>query len=296
MQESRVPCEVAPKKFDDFQYEVSADGTTALIPVGDDSVHGIWKIPIAQLGWAREMMPVFLKRLPDLEPVEVARQRQIRHQSRYMKAKLTVEQRQSFEKELSELDEQIARRYTPVPRYCLMKWTERRDIPVHRLYVTSDDAADVEAIDGDYLNFCPVKVRIILGPVPDKDGIAGGRGETVESIIEVSNLQIVRMAEDHRQEHQTKFEDRMLQFKYSPQGDISTTPLRVMPNWDLGKRTGCHGLLEGDAPVIIDCGKSAPATLDERRDLGLIDSARCGRVGRARDKEADAIRRRWMGR
>ena len=307
LRESRLPEEVVPPTVDDFPYEVSADGTTALIPVGNDDAHGIWKLPVVQLGWARSIMPVFLKRLPDLEPVEAARQRQIKHQSHYMKAKLSSEQMKNFEKELKDLDEQVSRLYKPVPRYCLMKWTSRRDIPVHRMYVgVLDEGAEVTAIDGDFLNFCPVKVRIILEPVPDKDGIAGGRGKSSESVVMRNNLQIVPPSS----ELQINFERSMLQFKWTDKHDDvvasnavdawgnvvwagkpqsgKTGGLTIQPNWDLGKRTGVYGRIE-------DCGKSAPATEHERRDLGMVDSAKCGRTGRRRDKEADAIRRKWRG-
>src|ERR1700730_13298660 len=39
MQESHVPPEVVPTNPDDFQYEVNGD--VALIPVGDETAHGV---------------------------------------------------------------------------------------------------------------------------------------------------------------------------------------------------------------------------------------------------------------
>jgi hypothetical protein len=277
MQESRLPAEVAPKTFDDFKYTVSADGTTALIPVHDADVQMIWKIPIAQLGWARSIMPVFLKRLPDLEPPEVARQRQIRHQSHYLKAKLSYEQLQSLEKELNDLDEQVARLYKPIVRYCLLKWTPKQDIPVHRLFVGVDEDSEVEAINGDFLDFTNTKVRMILEPVADKDGIAGGRGETETRIVEIPNLQGVPRSE----EQQAMFEKGMLQFKWTMQGDISQKPLRVLPNADLGKRTW-----NGDTGRIEDCGKHFPSA-------ETYSPERFAR--RASTLNPDVIRARWRG-
>jgi hypothetical protein len=284
MQESHLQPEVTPTPHDDFPHEISADGTTALIKVGEGEVHGIWKIPVSQLPWARTVMPVFLKKLPDLEPVEVTRQRSIRHQARYMKAKLSVEQLKGFEKELKDLDAQVARLYTPVARYELMKRTPRKDIAVHRLYVGASDDAEVEvkAVDGDFLNFCPVQIRVTLEPVV-KDGIAGGRGETETRIVEMSNIQIVPRSEEQQQ----KFEKGMFQIKHNDHGELvspyasdgqggvvrtgngqrgHSSGLGINPNWDLGKRTGVEG------GRVEDCGKSAPLTKDESREWGLLQA------------------------
>jgi len=286
MQECRVPVEVAPIKQDDFPHKISADGTTALIQVGDDTAHGIWKIPASQLSWAKEMMPVFLKRLPDLEPPELKRQREIRHQARYMKRKLSQEQLKSFEQELADLDAQVARLYPPVPRFCLMRWTPKRDIPVHRLFTGVDDDTEIEPIDGDFLNYCTVKVQVTLDPVADEDGIAGGRGTTETRIIEVNNFRIVPMSPDK----QEKFEDGHFQYRYVVNkngietSEVDESPLRVRPNADLGRRTGVEGRIE-------DCGAFHPLTARETIKFGLQPEIQSTRL--AERQAVDRIRRKW---
>lgn len=282
----KLPVEVAPTKLDDFEYTISADGMVALIPVGDDTARGIWKIPANQLSWAREMMPVFLKQLPDLEPVELKRQREIRHQMRYLGRYMTQEYLLGLQKEVATLDAQVARLYQPIARYCLMKWTPKRDIPVHRLYVGVDDDTEVEAVDGDFLNFCPVRVQVILDPVADADGIAGGRGATETKIIEVANLRIVPMSADK----QEKFEKGLYQYRYIVNKNGVETPevdegsLKVRPNADLGRRTGVEGRIE-------DCGPFQPLTARETIDFGLSHEIQSTKL--AERQAVDRIRRKW---
>jgi hypothetical protein len=285
MQESRISPEAEPKSADGFEYVVNGD--TALIKVGDEKAHAIWRIPVAHLDWAKEQFPVWLRRLPDLEPPELARQREIKHQLRYLSRYLTDEQKTSLRKEVDDLSSQVDKAYTPVPRYCLMRSAGGRDTPVHRLFVNAGDDDEVGAINGDFLDYTTTKVKVTLEPVPDKDGIAGGRGESETRIVEVSNLQIVPMSEAK----QADFEKSLLQYKITLQGDISETPLKVMVNWDLGKRTGVYG-------QIMDCGESAPLKRSEEYSPERFEGMPIKTLTPDTPRQGlnvDALRRKWRG-
>lgn len=297
MQENRVPPEVVPETSDGFEYTISEDGSTALISVGDEKVHAVWCVPVASLDWARAQFPVWLRRLPDLEPPELQRQRAIKHRLRYLGRYMTKDQKGSLQKEVADLDEQVKRAYEPLPRYCLMKSQDGRDVPVHRLFLDADDA-EIEAIDGDFLNFCPVKIRVTLEPVVD-DGIAGGRGVAETSVVEVSNLQIVKSSE----EKQEKFERGFLQFKRNSKGELvapvafylsegmvrsdngqagHSNGLTVRPNADLGQVCNtAEGRFE-------NAGKFAPVRPSEE-----YAPERFGRKRPQRTLDADTIRRAW---
>jgi hypothetical protein len=191
-----------------------------------------------------------------------------------------------LQKEVADLDEQVARLYQPIARYCLMKWTPKRDIPVHRLFTGVDDDTEIEPVDGDFLNYGTVKVQVTLDPVADKDGIAGGRGETETRIIEVNNLRIVQMSPDK----QEKFEDGHFQYRYVVNkngietSEVDESPLRVRPNADLGRRTGVEGRIE-------DCGAFHPLTARETIDFGLSHEIQSTRL--AERQAVDRIRRKW---
>lgn len=277
MVESKLPPEVTPAESDDFEYTVNGD--VVLIPVGDETAHGVWKLPLSQLSWARSMFPVFLKQLPDLEPVELLRQREIKHRLRYLRKYLTQEQLASLKKEIDDLDARAAECYKPVPRYCLMKSTPKRDVAVHRLFIAATEDDEVTAVNGDFLNFYTVKIRMTLEPVIQNGVCAAQRSEPVTREITVNNLQIVPMSA----EHQEKFEAGHLQYKATPQGDISERTLRLLPNADLGKRTGVNGRVE-------DCGRMAPLSAEEQ-----YAPERFTRKPVQRSLNPDVIRRRWRG-
>ncbi len=103
----KLPPEFAPTIDDGFEHTVNGD--VALIPVGDNDVHAVWRIPVAYLDWARAQFPVWLKRLPDLEPIELKRQREIKHQLHYMRRYMTTDQLASLRKEVNNLDAQVKR-------------------------------------------------------------------------------------------------------------------------------------------------------------------------------------------
>jgi hypothetical protein len=158
---------------------------------------------------------------------------------------------------------------------------------VHRLFVNAGDDDEVGAINGDFLDYTTTKVKVTLEPVPDKDGIAGGRGESETRIVEVSNLQIVPMSEAK----QADFEKSLLQYKITLQGDISETPLKVMVNWDLGKRTGVYG-------QIMDCGESAPLKRSEEYSPERFEGMPIKTLTPDTPRQGlnvDALRRKWRG-
>ena len=59
---------------------VSVNGDVCLIDLGVPGA--VWKIPIAALSWAKRLLPVYAKRLPDLEPPERKQLRSLKKKSR----------------------------------------------------------------------------------------------------------------------------------------------------------------------------------------------------------------------
>jgi hypothetical protein len=281
MRESRCPLEgkisSTPGCDGGFQYVVNGD--VALIEVTNDADRAVWRVPASQLEWALSLYPVTLRRLPVLESDEARQLRLLKRRIKRSMPFLTPAQREAFEREILALENSQRQAYEPIPRFQLVKYADGREIPVHRLYTNASRNDEIEAVDGDFLNFTTAKIRITVEPVPESGfAIAKGdrRPEAWEEEVTVQNLQIINNAEA-----QKVFEKAVLQIKETPQGDIKTT-LRIQPNADLGKRTGIEG------GIIADCGSFVPLSPEERVEAGLA-----GAEVRPADEVA-ALRRKWL--
>jgi hypothetical protein len=278
MRESRCPLEVKTSSKPDGGLQYVVNGDVALIEVTNDADHAVWRVPASHLEWALSLHPISLRRLPVLESDEA---RQIRLLKRRVKREmpyLTAAHRRAFEREITALESSQRKAYEPIPRFQLVKYADGKEIPVHRLYTNASRNDEIEAVDGDFLNFTTAKIRITVEPVPeDGHAIAKGdrRPEVWEEEVTVQNLQIINNAEA-----QKDFEKSILQIKETSHGDIKTT-LPIQQNADLGKRTGVNGR-------VMDCGSFDPLTSEEMTDAGLQ-----GAEVRPVDEVA-ALRRKWL--
>jgi hypothetical protein len=256
MQERRTPAELPFKS--EVEYTMSDDGSVALIKVGDDDNPAVWRVPAERLQWALDMFPVYLKKLPELQSPTADKLRRLQRKVRREMPFLTQNQRHRFAQEAEELERSIAAEYEQPPRYLLMKSIEGRDVAVHRLFLDAGDLDQVEAIDGDFLNFATTQVQVTVSSVPE-DGVGVRKGDRPLSesfVASVPNLMIVNNADQQR-----KFEVAFQQVKKTPQGDVDESPLRVLPNADLGTRTQCEG-------KIADCGAFQPLSKEEKAGFG----------------------------
>jgi hypothetical protein len=278
MQEHRCPAEPSTQPDgspEGFEYTVNGD--TALIAVGDENEHAVWKIPIAHLEWALSLYPVTLKRLPPLESPQLKEIRRIRLKlTRSPLPLFSAAQRTAFLDEIAELEAEASRNFDPSPRYCLIKSISNEQREIHRVFLGVDACCEVQAVNDDFLDFTFVPYRVTIAPVP-MSGVAVGKYRRppqveVERDVMIPNLQIVnsdKAQEDFRKSH--------LQVKLTPYGDIKMT-LPVQPNskW----ATGVCG-------HVTDCGSSDPVTPEEARIAGLA-----GAEVRPVDEVA-ALRRKW---
>ena len=222
MQESRCPLEVT--RVNGFRYVINGD--TALIEVGDIEHPCVWRVPVPRLQWALSMFPVAVKQLPALESEQTKQIRKLKRQFKCKMPYLTPDQRDAFVRDLEEL-EAMSPKDTSAPRYVLIKYQDGRETPVHRLYLDAGPNDEVDAVDGDFLNFGTTKVRVTVEPVPVK-GLAIAKGNQPPSWThecEVPNLQIV-----NSEEAQRDFEANHLQIRLTAHGDIKEASPKILPN------------------------------------------------------------------
>jgi hypothetical protein len=237
------------------QYQIN--GEVALIEVTNEDEHAVWRVPVSALEWALSLFPVILRRLPDLESPEAYEIRKLKRRAKSLPSQFNV-----FAQEIEELEAAQSRAYPPVPRYRLVKYQDGEEIPVHRLFVNAGISDEVEAVDGDYLNFTTTKIDVTVRLLSNPKARANPENVWSEART-VQNLRIVNNAEA-----QQKFEDAVLQAKYDPPGNIKTK-LRTQPNADLGARTGVEG------GRVADCGNHRSFTVKEQADpeIGLQQGA-----------------------
>jgi hypothetical protein len=272
MQESKLklpPETVTPHQREGFRY-VTNNGT-ALIEVVDGEDHAVWKAPTKMLDWALSLYPVHLKKM---QPIESDEQREIREMKRQVK-QMPPAERTAFEQGIAELEAVEATRPQPPQRYMLIKYQGGEAVPVHHLFLEVGRGDEVVAIDNDYTNFTTATIRIAASVVSSQ-GVAVAKGDyplTYREDVTVPNLQIL-----HSDESQKAFEERMLQIKMTPHGDIKESSPKVLPNatWRTGVRGG-----------VQDCGKSDPLTAEE-----VIGSGLQGAEVRPVD-EANELKRQW---
>jgi hypothetical protein len=254
VREGRCPLKVKTSSNIDtpegFQYVVN--GETALVSVGDAGTFAVWRIPVSCLEWALNLHPVSLKKLPPVESPEQAEIRRLKRRIRTRRPFLTPGQLSALEQKIERLEAADRRAYAPVPRYQLVKYADGREIPVHRLYLDAGVGDEIDAVDGDFLNFTTTKVRVTVEPVVES-GLTVAKGmtrpKTWSEEITVQNLQITNNADA-----QKGFEESHLQVKTTPQGDIDThLPIQPNATW----RAGRFG-------QVVDAGKFDPLTPEEQ--------------------------------
>lgn len=208
MSESNLQPEIVkPHQREGFRYVVNGD--VALIEVIDGPEQIVWRVPLSRLDWALSMYPVFLKRLPDLEPPEVAQRRQLERRLKTRLPFLKPEQQQAILDEIEDLNAKARRAFAPVPRFMLVKYAGGGVTGVHRIYLDAGPQDEVEPLDGDFTNFTTVTVPIKIEPVNDPSGFAvrkGDRPPVQHEKITLPNLYIVNSSVA-----QAKFDDGLLQ-------------------------------------------------------------------------------------
>src|SRR5258708_2481681 len=137
------------------QYIINGD--VALIGVANEDEHAVWRVPVSALEWALSLSPVTLRRLPDLESPEANEIRKLKRRAKSLPSQYAV-----FAQEIEELEAAQSRAYPPVPRYRLVKYQDGEETPVHRLFVNAGIGDEVEAVDGDYLNFTTTKIDVTV--------------------------------------------------------------------------------------------------------------------------------------
>jgi hypothetical protein len=280
MQEHRCPAEPSQPDGASKGFEYTVNGEVALIAVGNDDEHAVWKVPVAHLEWALSLYPVTLKRLPQLEAPQSKEIRRLRLKlTRSPLPLFSAEQRTAFLDEIAELEDEVSRNFDPAPRYCLIKSTSNEQREVHRMFLGVDAFCDVQAVNDDFLDFTFVPYRVTVAPIPT-DGFAVGKYHRppqveIERDVQIQNLQIVNS--DKAQED---FAKSHLQVKFTPYGEPKMT-LPVQPNskWATGVGGG----------RIADCGSSEPMTPEEATIAGLDGPE----VRTGVEADVAALQRRW---
>jgi hypothetical protein len=251
MRESRCPLEVKTSTGSEGGFQYVVNGDVALIEIASDTDHAVWRVPASRLEWALALYPVGLRRLPPLESNEARQLRLLRRRVKREMQYLTQAQRQAFERKIQGLEESCRKAYEPAPRFMLVKYQDGQEIPLHRLFIDAQRNDEVEAVDGDFLNFTTATIRVTVEPVT-VDGLTIVKGNRPPSAwseeLVVPNIYI-----SDSDQSQKDFEDAFLQVKRTAQGDIDTH-LQIQPNaiW----RAGCHGL-------VVDAGKFDPISEDD---------------------------------
>jgi len=224
IQERFLPLETVSPSIEGFKY--IANGNVALIDVGDEKRPAVWRVPVERLDWALSMYPVHVCELPPLEhPNAIA----IRQKKREYEQYRSSQERKLLLDSIRELEDEMNRDYPPVPRYELRKYVDGRDVPLHRLFVDAGEFDQIEAVDGDLLNYGTTTVRVEY-TVAVKNGFGVRRGnrpivETVEDVV--PNLRVI-----NNPDLQARWEENFFQYKMTVQGDVDERPPRVYVNAD----------------------------------------------------------------
>lgn len=125
----------------------------------------------------------------------------------------------------------------PTGGYAVYSTVNGKDTPLHRIWLNASTGDHVGASDGDFLNWCDIKARVIVSP-RFKEGVAclpgciNNTDSRVESERMVSNLYLVSGRDNPnltRNRRQEAFEKKQVQPIYSDDGD---------PMTPLGYKTG----------------------------------------------------------
>lgn len=247
MRESKCRPEVKSTR-DGFQYAVN--GGVGLIDVGTPEQPAVWRVPVERLDWALSMYPVRLKELPPLESQTVGAHRRLRRKVRREGPFLAQVGRQALEQEIDDLQQQAAREYEPTPRYELIKSVNGEDVPVHRLYLEAGRYDEVEALDGDFLNYTDTTVRVTM-TLKAENGIAIRKGD--QPVISVEELSLPNLRVTNSWTQQRVFEDEMAQYR-----DAHSRRLAELGQWVPSKPVRPYGASPAD-----DAQNAAQAAWDK---------------------------------
>ena len=205
--ESKCPLEVV-KPTEGFQYSVNGD--VALIDVGSPEHPAVWQVPADKLPWALSLYPARLKELPPTESPVTREIRLLRRRLARDSWRMTTEQKDSIIRQLNDLELVRLREYAPTPRFFLTKSVDGVDVPVHRIYVDAGTFDEVDAIDGDYLNFTTTTVRVTVELV-SSGGLAVRKGDKPPVTVEEMTVHNLRVINSVTKQHD--FEDTMTQYR-----------------------------------------------------------------------------------
>jgi hypothetical protein len=236
-------------------------GDTLLIKVEHPDGHVVWKVPAADTEFVKSVLPVFAKRLPDLELPEAGELRRLRNNLQRNRWRLTKERRAELEVQIDDAKARLTRAQsrTPITRYAIFTTISGRDVGVHRLYVRCDDDEKVSAFDGDLTNFCTVRAKCAVTKnfgytqkqLDDPEFMSRHEDKAVPNLYIISsdgNMSHGRMQSDFEQD------GIVLRLDDPDYVEGSSTPM--LPNADLGTRAGVFG-------SIRDAGKYRPLTAQE---------------------------------
>jgi len=220
------------------QSDIEHNNGTLLIKVPHPNGVVIWKVPARDSEFVKSILPVFSKKLPDLELPEAAELRRLKTKLSCDRWRLTPERRADLEKQIEDAEAALerAKARERIPRYGIFKTVEGRDVAVHRLYLRCDDDEKVSAFDGDMTNFCDVPLRY---EVKRNFGLTEHQQKVVAPIYAestVRNLYVI--SSDSNPSHgrmQGDFERDGIKPLNDPENTGSTS---VRPNADLGARAG----------------------------------------------------------
>jgi hypothetical protein len=227
LKESYLPVECdAP-----FQFELSLDGNTALILVEHNKKSYVWRLPVRDLDWAKSIHPVHIRRVLPLESPEVADARNLR--TRLRGRGLGFAERRDIKRALANLEEKIKLGgVTTMPeRFGVFKAIDQKEVSVARLYLRANVDEDVDFLDGNPLNFCPVPSTTISRPVYFVDtAVIPGVADPLNPVRTfqtgvVSNLYIIQSGDNPHASHavrQEKFE-KMLPAMFDDRGEMLGT-------------------------------------------------------------------------
>ena len=289
MKESYLPVD----RGTPFDYEVSANGELVLIDVPQKinrtkqtTVH-VWKLPVKDLDWAKSIFPFHIRTIPPLDSPEILAARALKAKLRGRR--LGFKERYDFESALTRVKTKIAEGdVTPMPvRYGVYKNVGGKEVSVARMYLRADIGEDVDALDGDLLNYGTTSTERITSPI-FYDGAAVVPGVSnpanpvrVERGDQIPNLYVVQGSANPRHFRtvpseepdlsvpQQKFEKSVLRANYGLDGN-PLSPVAVDHEGEVIRVDNSDGVpTPGNADLGRDAGKFKPLSVNEAAELGL---------------------------
>jgi hypothetical protein len=253
------------------QKDIVRQGDTLLISVGP----AVWKVPAKDEQFVKDTLPVFHKRLPDLELPEAAEVHQLQKSLRANHWKLKPTDREAHERKIEDAKSRLERAKSrePIPRYGIYKTLSGRDVGVHRLYLSCDDDEKVSAFDGDLTNFCDVPIRY---EVQRNFGLTERQQKALAPIYAESTVRNLYIVSSGNNPSHWR-----MQGDFERDGIVLSDPDNagrpIQANADLGTRVGTpHG--------VQDAGKYRQPTAQEIEDGGMDSIAHLDRPAKDPDR------------